>query len=417
MSEDIAKRLFVERNKLVEQSRAITDKAGAEKRDLTVEERTAYDQIDGDLRDADTRMGAVLDTLKRNKDADEAFRALNAKGTDPAAPAADGMSLRKLMSENRSIELRAGAPLKAGWQHRNSPAALEARALSKGTVTAGGNTVKTSFYDRLVDHLIEVSGVMMAGPTVLNTDSGENMQVSTTTAHSAAVIVAEAGAIGASDPVFAQRTLGAYKYGILLQLSSELITDTSVDLEGYLAMELGRALGNGFGAHAVTGTGAGQPTGIVTSASAGVTGGAGVAGMFTADNLIDLHFSVIAPYRNSSSCAWLMKDSTLGNLRKLKDSAGYYLFTPAATMGAPDTLLGKPIVTDPFVAAQALSAKSVVFGDFSRYYVRMVNGIRLERSNDYAFANDQVTWRALLRADGITVDQTGALKYFVGNAA
>jgi len=58
-----------------------------------------------------------------------------------------------------------------------------------------------------------------------------------------------------------------------------------------------------------------------------------------------------------------------------------------------------------------------VFGDFSRYYVRMVNGIRLERSNDYAFANDQVTWRALLRADGITVDQTGALKYFVGNAA
>jgi HK97 family phage major capsid protein len=229
--------------------------------------------------------------------------------------------------------------------------------------------------------------------------------------------VAEAGAIGASDPVFAQRTLGAYKYGILLQLSSELITDTSVDLEGYLAMELGRALGNGFGAHAVTGTGAGQPTGIVTSASAGVTGGAGVAGMFTADNLIDLHFSVIAPYRNSSSCAWLMKDSTLGNLRKLKDSAGYYLFTPAATMGAPDTLLGKPIVTDPFVAAQALSAKSVVFGDFSRYYVRMVNGIRLERSNDYAFANDQVTWRALLRADGITVDQTGALKYFVGNAA
>lgn len=416
MSVELAKRIFENRNRLVEQSRAITDLADKEKRALSAEEQGKYDAIDADLQTHDKRLHSVLEAMAADKAADEAFRSLELKPPAPEGDATKGPSLRSLMAENRSIELRADTGLgDVSWRRRSADA--EKRALSKGTATAGGNTVQTSFYHQLVDHLIEVSGVLMAGPTMLNTDSGEVIQVSTTTAHSTATIVTEGSAIGASDPAFAQRNLGAYKYAILLQLSNELITDTSVDLEGYLAMELGRALGNGYGAHAVTGTGTGQPTGIVTSATTGVTGGAGVSGAFTADNLIDLHFSVIAPYRNSKSCAWVMKDSSLGNLRKLKDSAGYYLFTPAATMGAPDTLLGKPIVTDPFVAPVGLSAKSVIFGDFSKYFVRMVNGIRLERSNDYAFANDQVTWRAILRADGITVDQTGALKVFQGNAA
>ncbi|MCU1590033.1 MAG: phage major capsid protein family [Frankiales bacterium] len=415
MSAALAKRLFEQRNRLVVQARAITDKVDAEERDLTVEERTAWDQIDTELRSTDTRLAEVLEADKRSADADAAFRDLR---IDPEAEAPADQSaptVRSLLAAGKPIDLRSGGQLKPGWRNRGMD--FDARALSKGTATAGGNTVKTSFYDRLVDHLIEVSGVMMAGPTMLNTDSGEVIQVSTTTAHSTATIIGEGSAISASDPAFTQRALGAYKYAILLQLSNELITDTSVDLEGYLAMELGRALGNGFGGHAITGTGTGQPTGIVTSASTGVTGGAGVAGAFTADNLIDLHFSVIAPYRNSKSCAWVMKDSSLGNLRKLKDSAGYYLFQPAMTMGAPDMLLGKPIVTDPFVAPVGLSAKSVIFGDFSRYFVRMVNGIRLERSNEFAFNTDQVTWRAILRADGITVDQTGALKVFTGNAA
>jgi HK97 family phage major capsid protein len=408
--------LFERRSKLIEESRAITDLASTEKRELTAEETQKYDRIDADIRSTDGLLKRELDRHDADKAADEAFRKLNEKPEARDLPAAEGMTLRQLMNEHGKVDIRANGQLgEVSW--RRAQATAEQRALSKGSATAGGNTVKTSFYDQLVDHLIEVSGIMQAGPTVLNTDSGETIQVPTTTAHSSAAIVSEAAAIGASDPAFAQRTLGAYKYGILLQLSSELMTDTSVDLEGYLAMELGRALGNGFGAHAITGTGTGQPTGVVTSAATGVTGATSVAGAFTADNLIDLHFSVIAPYRNSKSCAWMMKDSTLGSLRKLKDSAGYYLFQPAATLGAPDTLLGKPIVTDPNVAAVGLSAKSVIFGDFSRYFVRMVNGIRLERSTEYAFNTDQVTWRALLRADGLTVDQTGALKVFTGNAA
>ena len=146
-------------------------------------------------------------------------------------------------------------------------------------------------------------------------------------------------------------------------------------------------------------------------------GGAPASGAFRANNLIDLMFSATAPYRNSASAGWLVKDATLGAIRKLKDGAGRYLFEPAAIVGQPDSFLGKPIQTDPNVAAVALGAKSVAFGDFSAYFVRMAGGVRFERSDDFKFDTDQVAFRPVIRADGVTADQTGAIKVYVGNAA
>ena len=85
-------------------------------------------------------------------------------------------------------------------------------------------------------------------------------------------------------------------------------------------------------------------------------------------------------------------------------------------LGSPDLLLGKPLVADPFMPALATSAKSILFGDFSQYFVRLVGGVRFERSDDFAFGSDLVTFRAILRGDGTLVDRTGAIKYFQGAA-
>ena len=293
----------------------------------------------------------------------------------------------------------------------------EFRDLSKLSAGAGGNTVKIGFYEKLMAHLIEVSGILAAGPTVLNTTSGEQIQIPKTTAHSTGALTAEAAAISESDPTFGQVPLDAYKYAVLLQVSNELLTDTSVDLEGYLSMQAGRAIGNAFGVHAITGSGSAQPNGVVTGSTLGVTGATSVAGVPNFDNLIDLYHSVIGPYRNSPSCGWLLRDSTVATIRKVKDSDGQYLWQPSLQIGVPDTLLGKPVRTDPNVAATATSAKSVLFGDFSQYFVRFVNGVRFERSDDYAFNSDLVTYRAILRADGDLVDTTGAVKHFIGGAS
>jgi HK97 family phage major capsid protein len=389
-----------------EQTKELLDTAEKEKRDLTAEEEAKYQAFNADLDKMDQRAKDLVDAEQRTKDAEAAFAGLLAKPQEQPRKDADKDSeLRRwARGEMRGIDIA-------------KPDGVAFRDLVKGTATAGGNTVPTTFYGQLMAHLIEVSGIMMAGPTVLNTSSGESIEIPVTTAHSSAALTTEANPIGESDPAFAKRTLGAYKYGVLLQASSELLTDTGVDLEGYLAMQAGRALGNAFGVHAITGDGSSKPTGVITSASAGVTGGTAVVGAFTADNLIDLYYSVIAPYRNSTSCGWLMRDSTLGAARKLKDGQGQYLWQPSLQLGAPDTLLSKPVNTDPNVAAPALSAKSVAFGDFSQYFVRLAGGVRFERSDDYAFNSDLVTFRAIIRADGLLIDQTGAVKVFTGGAS
>lgn len=389
-----------------EQAKSLLDTAEAEKRDLSAEEEQTYQRLNTQIDVIDERVKALVDAEQRSADADAAFDALLKRpATEDRKGDEDNSELRQFVrGERRSIEIR-------------PEGRVNFRDLTKGTATAGGNTVPTTFYNRLIAHLIEVSGLMMASPTVLNTSTGESIEVPVTTAHSTAAITAEGAAITESDPAFAKRTLGAYKYGVLIQASSELLTDTGVDLEGYLSMQAGRALGNAFGANLITGTGSSQPTGVVTSASTGKTGGTGVVGAFTADDLIDLFFSVIGPYRNSPSCGWLMRDASMAAVRKLKDSQGQYLWQPSVQLGVPDLLLSKPVHTDPTVAAPALGAKSVVFGDFSAYFVRMAGGIRFERSDDFAFNTDMTTFRAIVRGDGLTVDQTGAIKVFAGGAS
>lgn len=401
---DFVTRLREQRANTWEQAKALLDAAAADKRDLTAEEQSSYDKMNADLDAIAERVKSIEEQEQRNADMDAAFTKLaEGRKVDDEKPKANEELRQFLRGEKREYEVKPDGP-------------VNFRDLTKGTATAGGDTVPRSFYDQLVAHMIEVSGVLSAGPTVLQTASGENFDVPTTTAHSSGALVAEAAAISESDPAFTKRTLGAYKYGVLIQVARELIDDTGVDLEGYLSMQAGRAVGNAFGVHLATGSGSSQPAGIVTGSSLGVTSATGVSGAFTGDKLIDLFYSVIAPYRNSPSAGWLMKDSTVGDVRKLKGSDNNYLWQPGLQIGAADLLLGKPVHTDPNIAAPAVNAKSVLFGDVASYFVRLAGGVRFERSDEYAFNTDLVTFRCLVRGDGILVDQTGAVKHFVGAA-
>lgn len=417
---EMAKRLRERRQKVWEQAKALADAAADENRAFSSEEQGTWDALNEELDNLDKRIKSVLDGEKRAKEADEAFERLNGK-----PQTRNGESGAAGNESPTGSELRAFLRGEKGRYYDVLPTGpVNYRVLSKLTAGAGANTVPTSFYDRLVAHLIETSAVLQTGPTVLNTSGGEALQIPKTTAHSSAAIVTEGGPIGASDPAFGQMTLAAYKYGCLIQVSRELLDDSGVDLEGYLAMQAGRALGNAFGAHMVTGTGTAQPTGVITAATVGVTGPVGTATSFGnqatvgmgADLLIQLFYSVIAPYRNSGSAAWLVKDSTMGTLRQIKSTTGEYLVQGGIAGPTGETILGKPVYTDPNVAAPAANAKSVVFGDFSQYFVRFAGGVRFERSDDYAFNTDLVTFRALMRADATLVDLTGAIKVFAHSA-
>lgn len=409
---EVVKRLRERRQQVWEQAKAIADRAADEQRNFSGEEEGQWQQLNAELDALDTRIKNVLDGEQRAKDTEDAYARLNGQ------PQQQGNSSESanggLAQQIRAMLLgEAGAP--RGVEVRpDGP--FNVRSLTKLTGAAGANTVPTNFYDQLVQHMIEVSAILRAGVRILNTAGGETIQIPKTTAHSTAAIVAEGAAIGVSDPAFGQASLGAYKYGVMVQVSRELVDDAGIDLQAYLAEETGRALGNSIGAHLVAGTGTGQPRGVLTDATVGVTGGTGVNGTFTGDNLIDLFYSVISPYRNSAQAAWLVQDSTMANLRKIKDTTGQYIFQPSMQAGTPETLLGKAIYTDPNMPPVGLDNKSALFGDFSRYFVRLAGGVRFERSDEYAFNTDLITYRALLRGDGALMDTTGAIKAFAGAA-
>lgn len=395
---DMLTRLLEKRANVWEQTKAHLDTVEAEGREFTGEADETYTKLNGELAGLDKRISEEHDLAKRNAAAEE-VRAQYEAAKPPIGEAKTGPTdediLRSIVAgERRSFEFRDLSKLSAG---------------------AGANTVATNFYGQLQEHMIENSAIRQTNVTVLTTDGGQDLQVPKTTTHPTAGIIAEAGSITESDAVFGQVTLGAFKYAFSTQVSTELETDTGVNLAEYLARIGGEALGNGSGAHFITGTGSGQPNGIVTASTLGVTGGAGVAGAFTADNLIDLYYAVISPYRKRGT--WLMGDASLKMARKLKDAENQYLWAPGLVAGEPDTLLGRPVVNDTNVADPALGAKSIVFGDCSKYFVRDVKGVRVERSADFAFQNDLITWRFILRTDGDLIDTTGAVKHFIGNAA
>jgi HK97 family phage major capsid protein len=410
---DLLTRLRDRRQSLWTEAQQINERALQEERDLDGPEEESFESLKEQVARLDQRIHDLSEAETRDATTRAAFEKLERQPAvvETAKPQDGVMST----SEQLRSFLRGenGAPR---YMNVKSDKPVDFRSLTKLTAGAGANTVSTSFYERLVAHMIETSALLRAGVTILNTAGGETLQVPKTTSHSTGAIVAEAGTIGVSDPAFGQVALGAYKYGVMVQVSRELLDDTGIDLEGYLSMQAGRAIGNALGSHLVVGTGTNQPRGVITDATVGVTGATTVSGAFNYDNLVDLFYSVIAPYRNSAQAAWLVNDSAMAALRKMKDTTGQPIFQPSMVAGTPDVLFGKPIYTDPYVPAVGLNAKSVVFGDLSQFFVRLAGGIRFERSDDYAFNSDLVTYRALLRGDSALVDTSGAVKVFQGAA-
>ncbi|MDE2469704.1 MAG: phage major capsid protein, partial [Bradyrhizobium sp.] len=294
----------------------------------------------------------------------------------------------------------------------------ESRALEEGTYAGGDALVPQSFRSVLYQHLIMNSAVRQTRATVITTDSGEPLVMPKTTAHPAAGTVSGEGAtINEQDPTFGAGTVSAYKYANLIPVSTELLQDSGVDLLGYLAMAMGRALAIGSGADFITGSGTGKPQGIVTGAGtvAQVVGGTGQGGSPNYLELEDVYDAIIPPYQREGE--WVFSQKMASNLRRLVDTLGRPLWVPSLSGDMPDTLLGKPFYLDPAIATPAINAVSMVFGDWSTYFIRDVSGLRFERSLDFGFDKDLVYYRAIIRTDGRLLDDTGSVSTYKGGTA
>jgi HK97 family phage major capsid protein len=284
-------------------------------------------------------------------------------------------------------------------------AMFEQRAVSSAST---GAPVPTSFYNQVITQA-RLVGPMLQTSTVLNTTSGENLQIPRISTYSTATVSTATAAIATSDPAFsAFITLGAFKYSFITQVALELLTDSGVDFSAFIAQEAGNAIGFAVNTALTTGTGTVQPNGVVAQATVGGTT-AGTAVIAT-DDLISLYYSLDGAARLLPGVGWQMNGKTIGAVRRLKAStAGTYLWTPGLSDVSPDTILGKPVYENPAMADVASTSKSVIVGHLPSYYVRQAGGIQLDRSDDFAFNAGLATFRAQIRVDG-NLPQTGHIK-------
>jgi HK97 family phage major capsid protein len=373
------------------QAKAIIDVATAEKRDLSAEEEQTYSRLNDELNERASTIAKLREDETRELRMDAATREI----ADQVRPVASA-------PVNEDV-----AMIRALIKGESRSANFERRDILKSST---GSPVPTSFYNQVIMKARLVAPVL-ATSTVLNTAGGENLQIPRLSTYSVGTVNAEAAVLGESDPAFsAFITLGAFKYGFLTQVSQELLEDSGVDMLSFLADQVGNALGFAVGSALTVGTGTVEPTGIVAASSVGGT--SGTATGFTADNLIDLLYSLDGGARNLPGVGWMMTGQSIGRVRKLKDTAGNYVFQPGLSLDSPDMLLGKPIYENPSMAEATTGTKSVIVGHLPSYYVRSVGGIKLDRSDDFAFSSGLATFRATFRVDG-NLPQTSHVKHLL----
>ena len=285
---------------------------------------------------------------------------------------------------------------KAFWNHiRKHDGAVD--ALRIGTDSEGGYLVPDEFEHTLISAL-EEENVIRKFAHVFTTTSGAH-KIPIVSTRGSASWVDEQGSIDKSDDSFGQQLIGAHKVATLMKVSEELLADSAFDLESYIKTEFGRRIGNAEEEAFLTGDGKNKPTGILDE-TAGAQRGVLAAGevAITADELIDLFYSLKSPYRKRA--IWILNDSTIKLIRKLKDQNGQYLWQPALRDGEFDTILGKRIYTSPFVPVAAAGAKTIAFGDFSYYWIGDRQGISFKRLNERYAETGQVGFLATKRVDG-----------------
>ena len=269
-------------------------------------------------------------------------------------------------------------------------------ALQVGTDSEGGYLVPDE-YERTLVQGLEEENVLRSLCTVIQTSSGDR-KIPLVASHGTASWVDEEATIPDSDDVFGQISIGAHKVATMIKVSDELLQDSVFNIESYIAAEFARRIGAAEEEAFITGNGTGKPTGLLHA-----TNGAGIGvttngNTPTADEIFDLIHSIKSVYRKKA--VFLLNDSTLKALRKLKDGQGQYLWQPGLKEGQPDMLLNYRIATSPFMPEIAAGNKVILFGDFKSYWIADRQGRSFQRLNELYAATGQVGFRATQRVDG-----------------
>lgn len=368
-----------------EGAKAFLDARRNEKGVLSAEDDAAYTAMEKDIED----LGKEIHRLERQR---EIENELNRPTAAPLVQPPQSASAAELAMPRATDEYK-----KAFWNAMRSRQVAPAvsNVLQIGADGDGGYLVPDEFEHTLVDALQEENIFRQLAKTI-QTSSGDRA-IPVVASHGTAEWMDENALVPESDDKFSQLTISAYKLGTFIKVSDELLSDSVFDIPSYIASEFARRMGAKEEEAFFVGDGQKKPTGVLADKGGAEVGATAGAALKT-DDLIDLFYALRAPYRRKA--VWVMNDSTVKAIRKLKDANGQYLWQAAITAGTPDTILNRPVYTSSFVPEIAAGSKSVLFGDLSYYWIADRQGRSFKRLNELFATTGQVGFMTTQRVDG-----------------
>lgn len=356
---------------------------------LSEEDTATYDKMEQDVMN----LGKEIERLERQA-------AIDAELSKATSTPLTGKPGAKMGKDEKEKTGRASDEYKCSFWNAmrvKAPMPSVLNALQEGTDSEGGYLVPDEFERTLVEAL-EEENVFRTLAHVIHTSSGDR-KIPVVASKGSASWVDEEGAYQEYDDAFSQVSIGAYKLGTMIKVSEELLADSVFDLEAYISKEFARRIGSREEESFFNGDGKGKPLGILAAAGGAEVGmTAASATAITADEVIDLFYSLKAPYRKNA--VWLLNDATVKQIRKLKDSTGQYLWQPSLVAGTPDTILGRPVKTSAFMPTAAAGAKTIAFGDFKYYWIADRQGRTFKKLSELFAATGQVGFMGTQRVDG-----------------
>ena len=349
---------------------------------LSAEDTATYEKMEADIAD-------ITNAIERKERADK-VDAMLSKPVDTPVVGKPDSGIKDITPKSVVDSEAYKEMILRGFrtQFRN---AAELDAMNETTDAEGGYLVPTEYDRRLIDVLNE-DNVVRSLATTIRTSGERKINIAAT--KPAAAWIEEGESLTWGEATFAQKTLDAHKLHVAIKVTEELLYDAAFNLESYILTSFGKALSNAEEDAFLNGNGVGKPTGIFDLVNGGQRINA-VNGV-KADSILDLIYTLKRPYR--AKAVFLMKDSTIAAVRKLKDATGNYLWQPSYTVGEPDRILGYAVKTSAFAPDDAIA-----FGDFSYYNIGDRGSRSFQVLRELFAGNGMIGYVAKERVDGLLV--------------
>jgi len=243
----------------------------------------------------------------------------------------------------------------------------EVKALTVSNDTTGGYLAPPEYVRELIKTITEISPIRSIAR--IRSTAQRSIQVPKRTGQFSAEWVAESGTRSETTGyTVGLEEIPAHEHYALVDISEQDLEDTVFDLESEMQQEFAERFALAEGTAFVTGDAVGKPEGFMTNSSVGQVV-SGNATAITADGLISLVHGIKSEYARAGT--FVFNRTTLSSIRKLKDTAGQYVFQAGFSLqgGATNTVLGYPYVEATDMPSEGSATFPVAFGDFSRAYM------------------------------------------------